>query len=331
MSNEFKESLKVEDLKPLHTINDVEQEMIYKEFVDMQKGHFVSYMNFLNAELCVLKHYGIVSDFTRFLARIKSTESAIKNDKEKTLNDAFGVEVDSGTPGEFAFTAMLFMDTLKETKESVKNQTNKYVAHHYSGYPKVGNIVKRLEEILDKNNIYDPKEMFDSYMAKLPAKVIEKMKPDDIDRTKQYFDSFCNNLNSYKELISERLDANSLKSLKKDLKMVEQEYHKVEKLKTGSEIQPIIEGQFKTIQTAIEANLGTASHESYKGDDIKTIQREYNKNGSLPLSKLPIMWRSTLKTYEGKVIPPRLLSSDETARALYPLLIVKKKGEKEIE
>lgn len=331
MSNEFKEGLKVGDLKPIYDVNDVEQEMLYKEFVDMQKGHFISYMNFLNAELCVLKHYGIVSDYTRFLARIKSTESAIKNDREKTLNDAFGVEVASGTPGEFAFTAMLFMDTLKETKESVKNRTNKYVAHHYSGYPKVGNIVERLEEILDKNKIYNPKEMFDSYMAKLPVKVKEDMSPEDLKKTEEYFESFCNNLNSYKELINESLDANYLKSLKKDLKVIEQEYHKAEKLEKNSQIQPIIEGQFKTIQTSIEANRGTASHESYKGEDIKTIQREYNKNGGLPLSKLPIMWRSTLDTYEnGKAIPPRLLSSDETARVLYPLLIVKKKGEKEI-
>ena len=329
MSNEFKEGLKVGDLKPLYDVNDVEQEMLYKEFVDLQKKHFVSYINFLNAELCVLKHYGIVSDYTRFLARIKSPESAIRNDKTKTLNDAFGVEVDSATPGESAFIVMLFMETLKETKEAVKNKTNKYVAHHYSGYPKAGNIVERLEKIL--NTTYDSKELFDSYMAKLPASVKDDMSPEDIKSVEEYFENFCNNLNYYIELINKSLSANNLKSLKKDLKMVEQEYHKVEELENSSENQPIIEGQFKTIQTAIEANLGTASHDAYKGEDIKTIQREYDKNGRLPLSKLPTMYKSNLETDENnKPIPPRVLSSDETAKALYPSLIVKKKGEKEI-
>lgn len=330
MSNEFKEGLKVEDLKPLYDVNDVEQEMLYKEFVDLQKKHFVAYMNFFNAELCVLKHYGIVSDFTRFLARIKSTESAIKNDQTKALNDAFGIEVDSATPGEATFTVMLFMGTLSETKEAVKNKPNKYIAHHYSGYPKVGNIVERLEEILDKNKTYEPKKLFDSYMAKLPDKIKEKMKEENIKEVEQYFENFCKNLNSYKELVNKSLSANNLKSLKKDLKIVEEEYHKVEELENSSEIQPIIEGQFKTIQTAIEANLGIASHDAYKGEDIKTIQREYDKNGRLPLSKLPIMYKSNLETDEnGKAIPPKLLSSDETAKALYPSLIVKKKGERE--
>lgn len=326
MSNEFKDGLKVENLKPLHTVNDVEEEMLYKEFVDIQKGHFVSYINFFNAELCVLKHYGIVSDYTRFLARIKSPESAIKNDKTKALNDAFGVEVDSATPGESAFIAMLFMGTVKETKEAVKNKENKYIAHHYSGYPKVGNIVERLEEILNKT--YDSKELLDAYMAKLPDKVKEDMTEKEKRQAKEYFESFCNDLNFYIKLINNSLNANNLKSLKRDLKLVEQEYHKEENLES-SEIQPIIEGQFKTIQAAIEANLGTASHDAYKGEDMKTVQREYDKNGGLPLSKLPTMYKSNLETDENdKPIPPRVLSSDETAKALYPSLIVKKKGER---
>lgn len=329
MSNEFKEGLKVGDLKPLYNVNDVEEEMLYKEFIDTQKGHFVSYIKFLNAELCVLKHYGIVSDYTRFLARIKSTESAIKNDQTKALNDAFGIEVDSATPGESAFTVMLFMGTVEETKEAVKNKPNKYIAHHYSGYPKVGNIVEKLEEILDENKIYEYEELFNSYMTKLPDSVKNDMTLEDIEQVEEYFENFCNNLNSYKELINKSLNANNLKSLKRDLKRVEQEYHKVEELENSSENQPIIEGQFKTIQTAIEANLGIASHDAYKGEDIKTIQREYDKNGRLPLSKLPTMYKSNLETDENdKPIPPRVLSSDETAKALYPSLIVKRKGER---
>lgn len=332
MSNDFKESLKIEELKPLHTINDVEEEMLYKHFVDIQKSHFESYINFLNSELCVLKHYGIVSDFTRFLARIKSTESAIKNDKSKALNDAFGVEVDSATPGEAAFTVMLFMDTLEETKEAVKNKSNKYVAHHYSGYPKVGNIVERFEEILDKDKTYESKKLFDSYMEKLPASVKDDMSPKDIKQVEEYFENFSNSLNSYKDIINNSLSNDNLRRLKRDLKKVEQEYYRKEKLENSSEFQPIIEGQFKTIQTAIEANLGTASHGDYKGENMKKIQRKYDEKGGLPLSKLPLMYKSNLETDENGVpIPPKVLSSDETAKALYPSLIVKKKGEKEIE
>ena len=104
----------------------------------------------------------------------------------------------------------------------------------------------------------------------------------------------------------------------------------MEKLKnTGTEnyFQPIIECQFKTIQVAIEANIGSSSHGDYKGEDMNKIQKEYDAMGGLPLSRLPIMYKSNLETDgNGQAIPPRLLSSDETAKALYPSLIVNKKG-----
>ncbi len=328
MNRAFAERIKVENLNPIYTVNDTEKEGVYREFVDSQKKHFESYINFLNAELCTLKHYGIVSDFTKFLARIKSIESSIRNDNSKALNDVFGIEVNAATPGESDFVVTLFSDTLTRTREVVHNKENKYIAHHYSGYPNAGNIVTKLEEMFETT--HEPTSMFEKYMKNIPDKVKEEMSEGDIDRLKNYFDKFCVDLNGYTTVIKRNVSGEKLRELKKDLRKIEQEYHKIEKLKNGANYhQPIIEGQFKTIQTAIEANIGSASHGDYKGEDMKMIQKEYDQRGGIPLSRLPIMYRSNLETDEnGDPIPPRILSSDETAKALYPSLIVKKKGER---
>ena len=89
-NNDFRDGLKVEELK----LNDIQKQQIYqKSIVEPQEPGFIEYMNFLNSILCILKQYGIVSDYTRFMGRIKSLESAIKNDEKKVLNDVFGLEI----------------------------------------------------------------------------------------------------------------------------------------------------------------------------------------------------------------------------------------------
>lgn len=312
-----------------YELNDVEREDIYRNFVDSQRKQFESYLNFINAELCVLKHYRIVSDFTRLLARIKSVESSINNDNKdgKALNDIFGMEIDSGTPGESNFTVMFLKGTLAQTKDSPKNKENGYRAHHYSGYPKAGNIVAKLEEIL--NTTYDPKSMFEEYMDQLPIKNKENLTEEDIKNIKEYYDDFCRDLNAFIKETKERMLLDDyLNELKNDLKRVEQKYHEQEKLQDKeNDYQPIVEIQCKTSQMAIDANIGTASHGDYKGEDMAKVQEEYNQRGGFPLSRLPIMYESRLDTdTDENPIPPRILSSTETARTMYPGLITNKKG-----
>lgn len=331
MNNDFKERIKVDVeqyLEEKNPLTDIEKIDVLRKFIDSQKEHFESYINFVNAELCILKDYRIVSDYTKLLARIKSIESSIKNDDTKALNDVFGMEIDSGTPGESAFITKLFKDTLEETREIIHNNDSGYIAHHYSGYPKAGNIVEGFEEILNHKQ-YDSKEMYESYIKKLPAKALEKLQEDEkkIIKLKEYCKKFCDNLNNYLEKNIKQIKKERLINLKVKLGKVEQEYHKAEKLRRGeyvNEEQPIIEVQLKTIQIAINANIGTANHGAYKGEKIEEIQEEYDRNGGLPFSKLPEkMYVSELKkNIKGVPIPPRILSSKETAAQLYPSLIV---------
>lgn len=329
MNNEsFRNKLKVDEP------NDQQKVKLYEKFKSQQEAQFELYMNYINEVLCVLKHYRIVSDFTSFTARIKSTESALENDGIKTLDDVFGIEVDFATPGERAFVSEMIKETLNIKKERIHDKDNGYQAYHASGYPveEIG-LVENFEELLDKN--VDPEKEMTNYYEALPKKRQEKAESRQ-DNILYYFNKFKEEFELYARAIRNRMNEEHFTQLKEDLASVEKEYIEKQKNEANGEKNnpniPIIEFQSKTIQAAIEANIGTASHGIYKGTDSKKMQEEYDIiNGKIPLSKVPTMYSSNLSVDEnGKVIPPRVLSSDETLRRLYQDLITigyKRKGE----
>lgn len=333
--NEFKKGLQVEaySLAPLQEPNDTEKAYIYQQYVSMQKKHFLAFVNYVNNVLAVLKFSGrIISDYTRFSARIKSTESALGNDSTegKALNDVFGLEIDFANEGEKAFVLELLRATLNETKSKVHNKANGYVASHVSGYPKRGaDIVQDFEKIISTS--YTAEYLYERECLNFSPEDKEKLKDSDIDsRIKCYFENLSQALNEIIIRINE-MPQKHLKTVKNNLKIAEQEYQKQERLKLTKSDQeknpdlgdfPIIECKFLTIDRAIDANIGAANHGDYKGENLAAIQSEYDKNGRLPLSRIPTMYFSTINIDKNGVpIEPKLLSSDETLRVLYPSLI----------
>lgn len=327
MGNDFRDSLKVikeEELKPLYTQNDIEKEELLRHYIFSQKKEFEAYMRFVNSILCVLKQFAIVSEYTRFLGRIKSVESSLKNDCVKTLNDVFGVEIDSATTGETAFLCDLITANIVKTKEAVHNKTNGYVAYHASGYPKIKGLYEKLEMMLKTE--FKEEDLFDSYKKNVRDKAKEEIQKN-VANVRDYFKKYCEALNDYMDYIRGTLDSNDMKILKRQFKKCETEYQKeIKAIGSNPQNQPIIEGKFETIETAIAANIGKAAHDVYKDEDMKEIQEEFDRNGGhLPLSKLPIMYRSLIETdEEGNPIPPRMLSSVEAAKATYPGLKLRK-------
>ena len=75
---------------------------------------------------------------------------------------------------------------------------------------------------------------------------------------------------------------------------------------------PMIEFQFKTFQTLMQVETGTAKHSDYKNEDMAAIQEKYDKYGCDPY-ELPTMWVSK----GGKMV---MLTPDEAMKKIYPLL-----------
>ncbi|MBO6233769.1 MAG: hypothetical protein J6N78_06950 [Clostridia bacterium] len=334
MEDNFKEGLKLENFKSqennakLYEVDDEEKEKIYAQFCEHQTEPFEAYLEFVNKILCSLKHYRIVSSATYFTARIKSLESALENDTTKTLNDVFGMGINAGTAGESEFLCLLLSSGLQKTKETVKNKDNGYEAHHYSGYPKSAALSEKIKEIFSTD--YNGEEMYEKYIKSLSDYEREKNAETETE-TKEYFIKYYDKLNKYLTKTKKIVKGQKLRELEKEIKAIENAYYKNQMKKPKEYLyQPIIEIQFKTVAVSIEATEGTADHGSYKRIKIEQIQEEYDRNGGLPFSKLPIkMYKSRLETDEfGNPLPiKKIKDRDEKAKEMYPFLIVKRKGE----
>lgn len=314
---EFREKYKVNELyKP----NDQEKAKAYEEYKIQQAKQFELYLNYINEVLIILKDYRIVSDFTRISARIKAIESALKNDEEKTLDDVFGFEVDFATPGEKFFVSEIIKGTLIKRKEKIYNKCNGYEAYHCSGYPDSKlNISETFDSLLCKQ--IDTQEEYNKYYQSLSK--INKEKADN-EKDKEYFESLKKYIEVYSEIIKERMSEKHLENLRKELNDAEERYFKKQIMTSNNEYIPLIEFQSKTIQVAIEANIGKARHDGYKGFSSGEIQKKYDAlEGKMPLSQVPIMYTSDLKRDEnGEIIPIKLRSSKTTLKKLYPDLII---------
>ena len=327
--------------KPYEKIDDEERVNLYKNYYEKQIPQFEAYLEFVNKIMCVLKHYRLVTGRTNFTARVKSIDSALENDQKKALNDIFGMGINAGIAGESELLYLLLSSSLTSTRNIVKNKENGYAAHHFSGFPKYSNLSEKLRTIL--NTKFDAEEMYKQYIDSLPDYEKEKVKLDNQDNDKviegkeqeekqdlkAYFIQYYNALNKYIEKKKLMLKGARLKELEKEIRAIETDYYKTQKLKGKENIyQPIIEVQFKTIAVYEEATNGTADHGDYKGIEIQKIQEEYDSNKGLPTSRLPAkMYKSNFEINEfGEPMPViKITGRDEKAAETYPFLIVRRK------
>ena len=82
-------------------------------------------------------------------------------------------------------------------------------------------------------------------------------------------------------------------------------------------LMPVVEIQLKTIEVAIKAINGSASHSDYKNTDREKIQKDFDEHSLKVGFNLPFMWISSSDMDNPKM---KLLSADETAKVLYPFI-----------
>ena len=322
------------NLKPLYEPNDKQKEKLYEKFVSEQEEQFKLYINYINEILIILKDYRIVSDFTKMNARIKSTEGAILNDGVKALDDVFGIEVDFATQGEKDFVTEIIKGTMSISKEKIHKKDNGYEARHLSGYTVNKNSIVDVFKYLTNKEI-NPEEEYKKYYESLSEKNREKTRKEE-NKYRSFFVEYKSNFELYAKSIRERMGKKYLEELMEDLQQAEDIFLEKQRdlsSKSSSENRPLIEFQSKTIQVAINANLGEAKHEGYKGITSVEMQKEYDRlNGKVHLSQVPTMYTSDLKRDDdGNVVPMKLRSSQTTLERLYPGLITGRRRKGKIE
>ena len=218
---------------------DLNELLAYYNFVSDQREGFVRIILHINSLLNKLKDNGNISEYVELRARIKAPMSAIKNDRKKTLDDVFGIEILTATEKEI---------------EIVKNEIEKYMIANEERCNK-----------WDKPN---------GYKAEHRMLTLKK------DKTEQ-------------------------------LGLENEEYENI----------PEIEFQFKTLEVAINAAIGNASHSKYKNVNQEEIQKRYDTNG-FSRTEIPKMWVSD----HGRM---RALSNEEILKKMYPFLDTRKNKDRD--
>ena len=96
----------------------------------VRENGFIAVMNFVTNKLNELIAKGKISDLIQIRARIKSAESAIKNDSGKALDDAFGMEIITATEKEITVILQSLTPYMSKTKCKNHNKPNGYKAKH---------------------------------------------------------------------------------------------------------------------------------------------------------------------------------------------------------
>lgn len=146
----FKDSLKVDikDNVQEEKLTDRQARRTYEQFVNRQEEQFLIFINYLNKHINELREDGLISPFLEFRARIKATNSALKNYKEKALDDVFGIEFICATSNEIKVLQKDLEKILNVHKEKRHDKKNGYKAIHNSCSMK-NDVIDQLNNVLE--------------------------------------------------------------------------------------------------------------------------------------------------------------------------------------
>lgn len=109
------------------------KENIYTDFVSSQEQGFMRFINYINSVVDILKQKAKISPYVEIRARIKDTNSALKNFfKDKLLDDVFGVEIICANEKEIEIIKNELEKNFKSTRSKKHNKSNGYKAEHES-------------------------------------------------------------------------------------------------------------------------------------------------------------------------------------------------------
>ena len=112
--------------------NEMEKYSLYSEYTTNQKRGFVEIIKLVDKCITKLQEEGELTEYVKINARIKSAESALKNDDidNKTLDDVFGIQILAGNKEALRKILEALQQVLSVTKEHRHNKKNGYEALH---------------------------------------------------------------------------------------------------------------------------------------------------------------------------------------------------------
>lgn len=315
MTENFRESLKYE-IKGKNALEEEEKKAIeeekkaldaYRSFVAENMPRYILFMEGINQVVTELEDKKVIGK-TEIKSRVKAIRSAIKNSKEKELDDIFGFNIVTQNEREKEILMLIIHNLFVEryVYEKEYDKSNGYKAHHCIGAVKKSVSSKEIENLT--NHILNaktnkPKQIYRDSSTKAQKEF----------GTKEVFDKVYRYPILREEILRNGELDDSIKQAFLNAILFLDSYLLPE-TETRREI-PILEIQFKTKEVEQEATCGRAKHMDYKKINPEQIKERYKNRQLVRGVDFPFRFFRDEATREMK-----LESANETLTCMWPFL-----------
>lgn len=265
MSTDFRKDLRYEMDENKKQLS--EELDAYRMHVSENIPGYILFMEALNELITGLEAKQIIGK-TQIKSRVKAAKSAVKNSREKELDDIFGFNIITQNEKDKEILMLIIHNLFvrKYIQEKTYDKSNGYKAHHCIGAVKTkitGEEIKGLEDHILQSKTYKPKEEYRDSSSKKQRELGKKGVLEQVDR--------------YPILRAEILQngelSGNLQNAFADALLFLDAY-----LLPGTETRinmPVMEVQFKTSEVEKDATCGRAKHMNYKKINPEQISKDY--------------------------------------------------------
>lgn len=265
MSTDFRKDLRYEMDENKKQLS--EELDAYRMHVSENIPGYILFMEALNELITGLEAKQIIGK-TQIKSRVKAAKSAVKNSREKGLDDIFGFNIITQSERDKEILMLIIHNLFvrKYIQEKTYDKSNGYKAHHCIGAVKTkitGEEIKGLEDHILQSKTYKPKEEYRDSSSKKRRELGKKGVLEQVDR--------------YPILRAEILQngelSGNLQNAFADALLFLDAY-----LLPGTETRinmPVMEVQFKTSEVEKDATCGRAKHMNYKKINPEQISKDY--------------------------------------------------------
>lgn len=265
MSTDFRKDLRYEMDENKKQLS--EELDAYRMHVSENIPGYILFMEALNELITGLEAKQIIGK-TQIKSRIKAAKSALKNSREKELDDIFGFNIITQNEKDKEILMLIIHNLFvrKYIQEKTYDKSNGYKAHHCIGAVKTkitGEEIRGLKDHILQSKTYKPKEEYRDSSSKKQRELGKKGVLEQVDR--------------YPILRAEILQngelSGNLQNAFADALLFLDAY-----LLPGTETRinmPVMEVQFKTSEVEKDATCGRAKHMNYKKINPEQISKDY--------------------------------------------------------
>lgn len=305
MSTDFRKDLRYEMDENKKQLS--EELDAYRMHVSENMPGYILFMEALNELVTGLEAKKIIGK-TQIKSRVKAAKSAVRNSREKELDDIFGFNIITQSERDKEILMLIIHNLFvrKYVQEKTYDKSNGYKAYHCVGAIKTkitGEEIEGLEEHILQSKTYKPKEVYRDLSSK---EQMELGKKEVLEQVYRY--------PILRAEIGENGQLNeSLQSIFADALLFLDAY-----LLPNTEARtnmPIMEVQFKTDAVEQVATCGRAKHMNYKKIDPEKVKEKYKRRELIRGIDFPFRFYRNLHT--GMM---ELESTNRTLISMWPFL-----------